>query len=452
MIGLKTFAENLQTKLNGNNSGLTFVIKADSKQFDKAVRTGNVVNDRINGLLTLQASDMSNLTSGELFATISCRLQVIFRLKGGVGDEDEEIIKTENGKITFNGYKTSNGGYTIGHWTSDISLTVGAVLQYRNATATVINYNTSGEYYRIRYEEGNAFDDISENEQIDVIVKTVVQIIEGNNTYIERVRDALSNAFQRNEQSVMTENGKNYLVCILYQFVETGIRDQQSPIGDCMSFTAYISYMLVENGLNTHDIVYTLDGKIIPFQTNTVYRTPTMDANVPANSANGAVKNLASQSIFSISFQLPALRNEITRRMFEWLFGGELNVAHILGIKYPTFSGDTSQEKFYLMTYGENNASGETIKNVGQTLTLVECWNDYELVGIPSGYYVYYTSTAKTSIRFAADAYYYIFTPDGIIGFAGATQSISKTIPAGTYLMATAALSPTTGWTVVQNG
>lgn len=376
MIGLKTFAENLQTKLNANNSGLTFVIKADSKQFDKAVRTGNVVNDRINGLLTLQASDMSNLTSGELFATISCRLQVIFRLKGGVGDDDEEIINPDNGQL--------------------------------------------------------------------------VQTIEGNNTYIERVRDALSNAFQRNEQSVMTENGKSYLVCILYQFVETGIRDQQSPIGDCMSFTAYISYMLVENGLNTHDIVYTLDGKIIPFQTNTVYRTPTMDANVPANSANGAVKNLASQSIFSISFQLPALRNEITRRMFEWLFGGELNVAHILGIKYPTFSGSNTQEKCYLMTYGENNASGETIKNVGQTLTLVECWNDYELVGIPSNYYIYYKNNSSAALRFLVDTYYYVFTLDGIIGRAPATTTISATIPVGTYLIATAPLSPTTGWTPVQ--
>lgn len=383
MISLKTLATNLQTKLNGNNNGLTFSIKADSKQFERALRTGNVVNDKINGLLTLQASDMSNLTSGELFATISCRLQVIFRLKGGVGDDDEKIY---------------------------------------NAAHTA-----------------------------------VVQTIEGNNTYIERVRDALSNAFQTNEQSVMQDSdNKNYLVCILYQFVETGMRDQQSPIGDCMSFTAYISYMLVENGLNTHDIVYTLDGNVIPFQTNTVYRTPTMDGNVPAGSSNGAVKNLASQSIFSISFQLPALRNEITRRMFEWLFGGDLNVAHILGIKYPTFNGATTQEKFYLMTYGETNASGETIKNVGQTLTLVECWNDYELVGVPSGYYIYYASIAKNTIIFRTGAYYHIFTLDGITGFASANQAVAVTIPAGTYLVSTAALSssivPGVGWSVIQNG
>ena len=243
MIGLKTFAENLQTKLNNNLQGLTFAIKADTKEFEKSLRIGNTVKEYINGLLTLQSSDMSNLTDGQLFATIGCRLQVIFKLKGNESDEDTEIIDPDTNEV--------------------------------------------------------------------------VEIIEGNYSKIERVRDALSSAFQTNTQEVMTDSaGKNYLVCTLYQFIETGNREQVQILGDSMSFTAYISYMIVENGINTHDIVYTLDGKVIPFQTNTAYRTPTMDANVPANSPNGATKNLSSQSNFNVSFQLPALQNAITRAMF----------------------------------------------------------------------------------------------------------------------------------------
>lgn len=383
MIGLKTFAENLQTKLNNNLQGLTFAIKADSKKFDKALRIRNTVQDQINGLLTLQASDMSNLTSGELFATLACRLQIIFRLKGGVPDEDQEIIDPET--------------------------------------------------------------------------KQVVDIIEGNYTYIEKVRDALSSAFQKNEQEVMTDSaGKKYLVCTLYQFVETGIRDQQSPIGDCMSFTAYISYMLVENGINTHDIVYTLDGNIIPFQTNTAYRSPTMDANVPAQSANGAAKNIASQSIFNISFQLPALQNDITRKMFKWLFSGELNVAHVLNIRYPNFNGTDFDESNYLVTYGENNASGETIKNIGQTMTLVECWDDYEIIGIPDNYYVYISTVSHIRLNFEDEAYFYVFSGTGYVsGYAGhakKSETASHDIENGDYLMTTSPLSDTTGWTVVQNG
>ena len=376
MIGLKTFAKNLQTKLNTNLQGLTFSIKADSKEFDKALRVGNTVKERINGLLTLQSSDMSNLTDGQLFATLSCRLQVIFRLKGGVPDEDQEIINPDTQQI--------------------------------------------------------------------------VKIIEGNYSYMERVRDALSSAFQTNTQETMTDStGKSYLVCTLYQFVETGNRDQQSPIGDCMSFTAYIAYMIVENGINTHDITYTLDGKIIPFQTNTAYRSPTMDANVYAG-GNGAAKNLASQSIFTISFQLPALQNAVTRKMFAWLFGGELNVAHILNIRYPNFSGANFEESNYLVTYGENNASGETIKNVGQTMTLVEIIDDYEIVGIPDTYFIYErTGAAVNSLSFAAESYFYDFNTKQF-GHVPIAQETAFTVNNGDILISTAPLARLNGFTVVQ--
>lgn len=376
MIGLKTFAENLQTKLNNNLQGLTFSIKADSKEFDKALRIGNTVKERINGLLTLQQSDTSNLTNGELFATLACRLQVIFTLKGGAGDEDKEII--------------------------------------------------------------------------DPDTQQVVDVIEGNNSYIERVRDALSDAFQVNTQETMTDSaGKSYLVCTLYQLVETGIRDQQSPIGDCMSFTAYISYMLVENGINTHDIVYTLDGNIIPFQTNTAYRSPTMDANVYSGS-NGAAKNLASQSLFTISFQLPALQNAVTRLMFAWLFGGELNVAHILNIRYPNFAGANFEESNYLVTYGENNASGETIKNVGQTLTIVEIVDDYEIVGIPDTYYIYErTGAAVNSLSFVDESYFYDFNTRKF-GHVPIAQTTAFTVNNGDILISTAPLKKLNGFTVIQ--
>lgn len=384
MIGLKTFAENLQTKLNQNLQGLTFAISPDTKTFEKSLRIGNSVKEKINGLLTLQSSDLSNLTDGQLFATISCRLQVIFGLKGGEdADYDKEVINPETGDV--------------------------------------------------------------------------VEIIEGNISKVERVRDAMSAAFQKNTQETMSElvaeNGleiqKNYLVCTLYQFIETGNRDQVQYLGDSMTFTAYISYMIVENGINTHDIVYTLDGNIIPFQTNTAYRSPTMDANVYAG-GNGAAKNLASQSIFTISFQLPALQNAVTRKMFAWLFGGELNVAHILNIRYPNFSGANFEESNYLVTYGENNASGETIKNVGQTMTLVEIIDDYEIVGIPDTYFIYErTGAAVNSLSFAAESYFYDFNTKQF-GHVPIAQETAFTVNNGNILISIAPLTRLNGFTVVQ--
>lgn len=377
MIGLKTFAENLQTKLNNNLQGLTFAIKADTKEFEKSLRIGNTVKEYINGLLTLQSSDMSNLTDGQLFATIGCRLQVIFKLKGNESDEDTEIIDPDTNEV--------------------------------------------------------------------------VEIIEGNYSKIERVRDALSSAFQTNTQEVMTDSaGKNYLVCTLYQFIETGNREQVQILGDSMSFTAYISYMIVENGINTHDIVYTLDGKVIPFQTNTAYRTPTMDANVPANSPNGATKNLSSQSNFNVSFQLPALQNAITRAMFKWLFGGELNTAHLLNVSYLETTGAYT-EKNYLVTFGENTASGETIKNVGQTMSLVECWDDYEIINIPDTFFVYErTGAAVSTLTFYSESYFYDFNTKQF-GHVPIEQSVNFTVNNGDFLISTAPLNSTNGFEILQS-
>lgn len=384
MIGLKTFAENLQTKLNQNLQGLTFAISPDLKTFEKSLRIRNSVKEKINGLLTLQSSDLSNLTDGQLFATISCRLQVIFGLKGGEdADYDKEIIDPETGNV--------------------------------------------------------------------------VDIIEGNISKVERVRDAISAAFQKNTQETMSElvaeNGleiqKNYLVCTLYQFIETGNRDQVQYLGDSMTFTAYISYMIVENGINTHDIVYTLDGNIIPFQTNTAYRSPTMNANVYANSFNGAVKNIASQGVFTISFQLPALQNKTTREMFKWLFGGELNTVHLLNIRYPD-TREVTVENNYLVTFGENNASGETIKNIGQQMTLVECVDDYEIVNIPTTFYIYErTGAAVSALNFAQKAYFYDFVKK-TFGNTQTAGTVNFEVAQGDVIISTGALSNLNGFNILQ--
>lgn len=376
MIALSTFAEKLQEKLNQNSQGLTFAISADTAEFQRSLREQNTVTERINGILFLQSSDYSNLTDGTVFATVGCRLQIIFKM------EDEE---------------------------NDIDL----------------------------YDEEGAF------------VETVI----GNRTKIQLVRNALTTAFQANTQEPLTDGEHTYLVSTLYQIAETGIRDQVEVIGDSFTYTVYVAYMIVENGINTYDVVYTLDGNIIPFQVNTTYRTPTTDSNIYADTVNGAVKNIASQSVFSISFQLPALRNSITESMFAWLFGGKINVGHILNVKYPQAAGNTKIEQNYLVCYGENNGSGDTIKNIGQTLSLVELCDDYEIIDLPDNYSVYEMVGAQIStVTFARDAYFYDFNSK-TFGFAKKNTATAFTVNTGDIICATAPLKTVTSdWEELHNG
>lgn len=354
MIEIKKLVEELQEKLNKSISGLEFVLSSDTAKFKRSLRIQNTIAERINGLVKVNSSDVTNLADGKLFATISCNLKIIFKLEG---KEENETINIDGNQRIIPGYKQK----------------------------------------------------------------------------IDAVRLALTNAFQNHEQGEMTEtikeNGrdieKKYLVLKLYQFPDSGERLQVQELGDSYSFNVYISYMFVEGGISTYDVVYTLDGNIIPFETNTAYRTPTMDGNVYADTIDGATKNLVSQTTFSVSFQLPALKNSVTKQMFNYLFGGKVNQAHILNVKDKAWGTEYN----YLVVYGENNLTGNTILNLGQQLTLMEAVDDYELLSFPSNLAVYEIikdlPNDTKEIHWDRDFYFYNITKKQF-GFYADTQEDNR--------------------------
>ena len=227
---------------------------------------------------------------------------------------------------------------------------------------------------------------------------------------IDRVtllREYLESVLQFNGTETMTDNdGKEYIVSIVYELLQSGSRGQVDRVGDAYTFNALIYYTFVQNGINSQQAVFMLDGEQIPYQSVTTFRTPTMDGNVYANTTDGATKNLASQSTFSFSFELPALKDKTTNNMLDYMLNGDINQAHLL--KYSI--GDKVKE--YLVTYGEIKTIGETIKNVGQTLTLVECPNDYDLISFGEYVNIYEVTTAFT-LNIDSKTQAYVFGADG---------------------------------------
>ena len=228
------------------------------------------------------------------------------------------------------------------------------------------------------------------------------KIFDGNIERISKVRDILSGVSQQNYQELMTDSeGKTFAVTTVYQFLQSGNRDQRPGVGNSFTFSMNIYAMFIENGVNTQDVKYYLDGNIIPFQAITSLQAPTLDGNVYANTTNGRTKVLASQTSLSFSFELPALDNEVTRTITDFIFKPKLNLAHVL-----TVEKTNEETKAYFVTLGETRQTGETIKNIGQSLTLLETVNEYELVEIPAKYYVYYLTPTKTTISVVGFAYF----------------------------------------------
>ena len=257
---------------------------------------------------------------------------------------------------------------------SDITtLDDGSILATQNCKLDLI--------FRLEDQEENEVEEFIEiNEKNGKISVKKGETIIGSASQVNDIRTVLNNYFQTSsvfQGPIEDGAGKSFIVTRIFQLAESGQRNQIEILGNSFVFSVYVYYMFVENGINTKNQVFELDGLDIPLQSITIYRTPVMDGNVYANTKDGSVRNISSMSQFSVSIELPALTKDFTFIVLESLFNGELNVPHILQTRVNN-KGD-----YYLVSLGENRLIGETIKNMGQSISFVLCPDEYDLLNIP---------------------------------------------------------------------
>lgn len=402
MITLKALAEIIENKLNntGNLTGYIFKIETDTAEIKPDGRNGNDEISYVNGLLRSLSSDVTDLTDGTIIATQNCSLNLIFRLK------DE----FENGALGIEGAGVYMGPF--GEEQPEEGVSEGA-FYYSTLNAKYTAWIAGAWYSVVPIERG-----LSVGQEYEYTI--VTQQYEGYKNQIANIREWLNSVLQSSTCETMTDSeGTSFAVTTIYQLLGSGVRDQVQILGDSFVFNVAISYMFVQDGVNSKDIGYYLDGRRIPFQGSTTYRTPSMDGNVYAGSGTASTKNIASQANFSVAIELPALKDHtVTDAIFDFLFGddvAELNVMHVLRI----IRGNKTHD--YLVSMGEVNANSETISNVGMKVTLLECPPLYDLITVSSNLYVYEYNDENT------DTPNFYTTEDGtLISGDGVNMSILK--------------------------
>ena len=327
MISLENLTTALQDKLNELTlSGVKFNIVTDTGEFKESERKGNAITQYINGVMRCTSSEVTTLSNGIVFATMSCNLSIIVDL---ADEEKDEVITFSNGK-----------------------------------TQTIVGY---------------------ENQ-------------------IKSVRESLVSIFQSNTVSdIADDDGNSYTISAIYQLPTSGLRGMEQKVGDSFTFNVYIIYLIVEDGINTRNTVFTFDGLTLPYQSMTINRAQIQDGYVFANSQDGTTKNLSSMSTLSLTFELPALKDNITAEIMNFVRFGNLNEAHIL-----TYYVD-GIEQFYLVTLSNGSEIGETMKNIGQKISFTEAPKEYELVNIGSRYAVYYCYEPIDKLQFIGQAKTFVF-------------------------------------------
>lgn len=194
--------------------------------------------------------------------------------------------------------------------------------------------------------------------------QTDEQVIESHRA----VLDALS---QTCNVVSMKDDGKEYAVSTVYSQATTGELQLRDTAGTSITFYVNIDYSYIENGLNSFNCKFTLDGYPIPYTTAKIVKSPQTQADAFSDS-NGRALGINYAFTRSFDFLVPAqaLKENDTGLgaiVLNELAGNDLNAAHTLVVDWGGKRIDT-----YEVVFGESDISLEGINNAGQHFALFE--------------------------------------------------------------------------------
>lgn len=371
MISLKEITQDIENGLNGITSGqpeeydtLYFKLFSDTGRFRRAKKKVNAVTDPVNGVVSLVSSQTTPNADGSLIAMLTCRVELVARLK----DEEEDVMQ-----------EVENSGEQL-------------------------------------VEEGNA-------------------------TYVQHIRNAISSFTQsQGFKNVEDNDGQTYTVSVSYNFAETGTRAQRDRTGDSMTFVFYAYYNVIQNGQNSRSYVFRLDGQIIPYQQCTVSRTNISDADVYSGDASAKVTS--SGSVFSVTLAVPVFKSTLNLAIVnEFILGGvsvdaKPNVAHILEVFYGAGVENKPLKKSFIVTISEASNTMQGVLNVGGQITLSEIVDDFEIVTFAhvlskrefkAGTYTFITNSPQSLLTYVEDEEGYKFIEvNGTDGDYSIEQTFTK--------------------------
>lgn len=245
----------------------------------------------------------------------------------------------------------------------------------------------------------------------------VTQAVIGDGQKVETIRTVIDSAFT-NEQLITTlkdNDNVEYATSVISQIATGEMRKYDGIIGYNYTFIVTFSFSFFENGLNSRQGKFYLDGVELPFTSFDMVRVKNVDNNI-LTTQQGLSKVFPLFTGLTINIELPALNNsDITSTALSFLRGNErLNTTHILSV-----SLDGKQTDYYLVTFIENGASVSGVKNVGLRISFAEVVNNYEFLHFGRTFYIY--KVLQTSYNVTLKGLYALFNKD--YTFAGIQQN-----------------------------
>jgi hypothetical protein len=186
---------------------------------------------------------------------------------------------------------------------------------------------------------------------------------------VNTIRQIIDNTFRLNSTGQIEDDGTVYNYGVVYQLADTGERDKRAEIGDSILLNVYLSYYIVEMGINSDEFELYIDGVRVPITRIGFNRSSQNENNVPSDATNISGKNYATSTVFGLNFDMPLRRGTAGNQLMAYLFESE-NLARFVEIKYPF--GDTTKTTGYLMVFNDTSINGEKTKFASVSCVMVE--------------------------------------------------------------------------------
>ena len=182
---------------------------------------------------------------------------------------------------------------------------------------------------------------------------------------IDDHRFVLENYFGKFTTEAMTDGGKTYSVSWVGAFADTGTVEVRPGIGTSISFSVSIQYSFIENGLNSANCVFLLDGNAIPYSLAQITRRPSVENN-PYSNTDAVATNVVTAETVGFDFQVPAQdsNNPLAKLLLQQVLNGNRGT-HTLLVKLG------SETAIYSVKFGETALAIQGIDNAGHKISLI---------------------------------------------------------------------------------
>ena len=197
---------------------------------------------------------------------------------------------------------------------------------------------------------------------------------DGNYPAVTAFRNALTTAFsQMNKFSLTVNEGTpeeiTYVGGVSYSLPVRNVREIRTGAGDSLEYRATLQIAYLANAINTTDVVFTLDGTVIPYTRFAMKRTPNTSAVLTPDETNGEGACYSDVTSFTVDIEMPLLTDSApSSAVVSYVLGlSSMNEQMTLVITFPGVTPDFTEQ----VIFGESAMSGEGVGNVAAAIRLV---------------------------------------------------------------------------------